>query len=317
MLNADIIKKNINYRHFWQDELNNNLTNTRDDWWQARSPFREDRHPSFSVCILSEKGGLWKDFGTSECGDVFNFLMKKYAWDFLTAINHLQERYNGTAKSIIKENRKRDIEFNALEWKKTYKYFSDNDEFVFLVARKHTEAGKIVRPFCPGADKKLYLGFSEKLKEKASRPIYCLPQIKRTYYPELGHGPLIAEGEKTADAINWLYGCTVCTTSSGGSAAAEKTDWTPIAHIAKRWNLPVILLPDKDAPGEKYIDQVANLILEKNPKTEFQRIQQTLDAPEGNDFADVIRELTANCSKNGRNAVQEPFRAFIRGDIFI
>ncbi|MDC0065544.1 CHC2 zinc finger domain-containing protein [Verrucomicrobia bacterium] len=42
----------------------------------CRSPFRDDRNPSFSI---SKDGGLWHDFGTGEGGDVITFIEKASA----------------------------------------------------------------------------------------------------------------------------------------------------------------------------------------------------------------------------------------------
>lgn len=39
----------------------------------CRSPFRNDRKPSFSI---SEDGKLWKDHGTGAGGDVVSFVMR-------------------------------------------------------------------------------------------------------------------------------------------------------------------------------------------------------------------------------------------------
>lgn len=43
----------------------------KDGWVVVSSPFREDRNPSFAVCLTS---GRWKDFATDESGDVFDFV---------------------------------------------------------------------------------------------------------------------------------------------------------------------------------------------------------------------------------------------------
>lgn len=51
-------------------------------WKSCRSPFREDRHPSFSIF---DEGRRWKDHGTDESGDVFDFVCKANHCDFREA----------------------------------------------------------------------------------------------------------------------------------------------------------------------------------------------------------------------------------------
>ena len=72
-----------------------------------------------------------------------------------------------------------------------------------------------------------------------------------------GYGTFVTEGEKAADAIRELG--LVATTSAGGSSAAAKTDWSPLAGKT------VVVCPDNDEPGEKYGNQVASILVELNP----------------------------------------------------
>jgi len=63
----------------------------------------------------------------------------------------------------------------------------------------------------------------------------------------------VVEGEKAAEALRRL-GLTV-TTSAGGSAAAEKTDWSPLAGRT------VVVWPDLDESGRRYAHDAARLAL--------------------------------------------------------
>lgn len=78
------------------------------------------------------------------------------------------------------------------------------------------------------------------------RPLYRLPQMLAADAAEI---VWIVEGEKAADVGPTLGLC--CVTSSGGSNAAEKTDWKPVQ--GRR----VVIVPDNDEPGEKYAADVA------------------------------------------------------------
>ena len=80
------------------------------------------------------------------------------------------------------------------------------------------------------------------------RPLYRLPQMLAADAAEI---VWIVEGEKAADVGPTLGLC--CVTSSGGSNAAEKTDWKPVQ--GRR----VVIVPDNDEPGEKYAADVARL----------------------------------------------------------
>ena len=52
----------------------------------CRTPWREDRNPSFSVF---DDGKAWKDHSTDESGDIFNFLERATGWDFVTCKQYL------------------------------------------------------------------------------------------------------------------------------------------------------------------------------------------------------------------------------------
>jgi putative DNA primase/helicase len=65
---------------------------------------------------------------------------------------------------------------------------------------------------------------------------------------------VICEGEKAADAAARIFPESVFITSPGGSQAASKADWSPVA--ARR----VLIWPDADEPGEKYAGEVAVIL---------------------------------------------------------
>ncbi|MGQ9915772.1 MAG: DUF3987 domain-containing protein, partial [Thermogutta sp.] len=93
---------------------------------------------------------------------------------------------------------------------------------------------------------------------------------------------VVCEGEKAADAATRCG--LLAVTSAGGAQAAAKTDWSPLS--GRR----VLILPDYDAPGEQYADDVAALAHKAG--AEEIRILRLADyaptLPEGGDIADVL-----------------------------
>ena len=57
----------------------------------CRSPFRDDLNPSFSVF---DAGRKWKDYGTDESGDVFDFVQKATGFDVLGSLLWIQGKQN-------------------------------------------------------------------------------------------------------------------------------------------------------------------------------------------------------------------------------
>lgn len=96
---------------------------------------------------------------------------------------------------------------------------------------------------------------------------------------------LVVEGERTADrAAEQLaeYGYVVVT-SSGGSRAAVKTDWSPLA------GRHVTIWPDADDPGMRYADDVANMA-HRAGAASVRVVRLPAGLPEGWDLADDLPE---------------------------
>jgi hypothetical protein len=113
------------------------------------------------------------------------------------------------------------------------------------------------------------------------RPLFRLPELIAA---DPAVPVVVGEGEKAADAaaVCGLLG----TTSAGGAAAAEKTDWSPTA------GRKVYILPDHDAAGETYAATVARLCVAAGAVEV--RIVRLCDyspgLPEGGDLADVLAD---------------------------
>lgn len=119
-------------------------------------------------------------------------------------------------------------------------------------------------------------------------PLYNL--IELIEHPE--RSVLLCEGEKTVEAAKSLFPSWVCVTSAQGAHAAHKTDWSTLK------GRDLILCPDVDDAGQKYIETVATLCkkekvtslkilsLEKIVKKIFEK--ENLE--QGYDLADAAQE---------------------------
>jgi len=83
----------------------------------------------------------------------------------------------------------------------------------------------------------------------APRPLYGLGLLAA--WPDAP--VLVTEGEKAANAADECFADYVAVTSSGGSKAATRADWSPLK------GRDVVIWPDNDSPGQRYAEDVARL----------------------------------------------------------
>ena len=105
------------------------------------------------------------------------------------------------------------------------------------------------------------------------RPLYRLPELAGAQQV------FVLEGEKAVEALRTLG--FLATTSAGGAQAADKSDWSPLAGCE------VIVSPDNNEAGERYVADVAKCLAAVVPATTL-RIMRLPDLPEGGDVADFI-----------------------------
>ena len=128
----------------------------------------------------------------------------------------------------------------------TYDYQDATGRIVGVVLRwDRSDGQKEIRQLSITAD-----GVAAKAMP-SPRPLFNLPSVMTAEVVYL------VEGEKAVAAVE-SFGL-VATTSSGGSNAADNTDWSTLN--GKR----VIICRDQDSPGEKYRDKVAGLIHQQAP----------------------------------------------------
>jgi len=133
-------------------------------------------------------------------------------------------------------------EFNGKQYVAHWSYRNQSGEIIGYTVRYESVTGE--KEFCPFFKKngdQWETGYSS----KDNRPLYNLDKVSQAGEEE---EVWIVEGEKCADALTELG--FVATTSPGGSNAAIKADWTPLA--GRR----VVIWPDNDQAGKVYAANV-------------------------------------------------------------
>lgn len=131
----------------------------------------------------------------------------------------------------------------------TWEYHNSCGHLVGVVLRWNMPKGqKMIRPVALWPD-----GWHQGGMPRP-RPLYRLPDLLAA-----GHCDpvVVAEGEKAADA---LVACGFnATTSAHGAQSADKTDWRILA------GRPVVLVPDTDGAGRRYMASVGRILLRYGP----------------------------------------------------
>jgi hypothetical protein len=119
-------------------------------------------------------------------------------------------------------------------------------------------------------------------KPKGQVPLYRLPEVNKA------ERVFVCEGEKAADRLRQL-GLTA-TTSAFGAGAAGKTDWSPLS------GKDVIIMPDHDEPGEKYLKEVLKRLTARRPRPSIKILrlaehwQTGGDPPRGADAVEFVEQ---------------------------
>jgi hypothetical protein len=125
------------------------------------------------------------------------------------------------------------------------------------------------------------------------RPLYGLRELLAG--PNAVARVFVVEGEKAADAGRRVGLLTV--TSAGGASAAHQTDWSPLA------GRDIVLLPDNDAPGQKYAQSVLSHLVRLSPLPTV-RLVRLPDLPEGGDLDDFVAQRPAMSPDDVKHAVE-------------
>ena len=241
------------------------------DAWQARCPAHEDRKPSLTV----SEGDDGRALVRCHAGCSFEAVVSAVgliARDLMPERDASTPRRNGkpkpntptfpTANKAVAELERQHGKRSAL-----WTYHDAHGEPVGVVVRWDRPTGKDIRPVFRHADGWRIGAMPE------PRPLYRLPELATA------NRVVLVEGEKAVDAARSIG--FVATTSAGGSQAAAKTDWQPLA------GKEVWILPDNDTPGRKYADSVAAILGTLNPPVSV-RIIDLPDLPDAGDIVDWI-----------------------------
>lgn len=178
-------------------------------------------------------------------------------------------------------------------------YHADGDEAGAAV-RFESDDGKEVIPLRCNPDGWRIGGMS------TPRPLYRLPELAAA------DCVFVVEGEKCCDALRSI-GLTA-TTSTGGSKAAGKSDWSPLHSKS------IVILPDHDDAGEQYTrDVLDNLIkcngesrVDRRPTVKIIRLaEHAPELPEGGDIADVLSDSAWCGLPLGDAAIPEDLAALL------
>jgi hypothetical protein len=257
--------------------------------WSARCPAHEDGTASLSIAEGDDGRVLLKCHAGCDHKKIVSALgMEERDLFDADATRPAATKKSSSKKPAGKAYTSDNEALKAYEWQlgklhttrppgRRWCYGSSDDRHVGSVYRWNNDDGtkREIRPTSLHAD-----GWRlEHMPEP--RPLFNLPALVR------GSGRVyVCEGEKAAESIHGLSGSRerglglLATTSSGGSKAASKTDWSPLA------GREVVILPDADDPGRKYADEVAEILLKLDPPAVVRIVDLAPDANDGSDVAD-------------------------------
>jgi hypothetical protein len=256
--------------------------------WSARCPAHEDRRASLSVAQGDDGRVLLRCHAGCSAEAIVSAVGLKLADLFPAKAGPTPTRNDkatsggrtfATAKDAVAELERRHGNRSSL-----WTYHDAQREPVGVVVRWDGPTGKDIRPAARHAD-----GWRIGTMPNP-RPLHGLPDLAAA------QRVVVCEGEKAADAARAL-GFTA-TTSAGGSQAAGKTDWRPLA------GKEVWIMPDSDAPGRKYTATVAGILAKLTPAP-LVRLVELPDLPEGGDIVDWIETHGDAAEPEGMRAAIE------------
>jgi len=251
--------------------------------WKACCPFHQEKTPSF---VVTPGKGIFKCFGCGAEGDAIAFVQQYKGLDFKDALAEVQQ-FSGIGPGPAPKEKEKN--FKVLPVPKGARppgFFQDEQ------AEKHfpytDQQGNILgygARFKNPKFKNLYILY---VQYEDGRTAWKYTRFSKPYplynLHQLAHSPkaqvMIVEGEKCADALNWvLQGALVVMAWPGGSNGVRYTDWTPL-HGRK-----VVIWPDNDDPGAKAMNEILGQLA---GKADLRCMAIPDDKPKGWDCADAV-----------------------------
>jgi hypothetical protein len=226
---------------------------------------------SLVVELAGPKAGMWIDFATGECGDIFDLWATNLGLDSrrqFPELVHEIGRWLGDVPLIATLLPQRKPPLDDLgPWSAKWDYFDAAGKLIACVYRYDTPEGKEYRPW----DVR-----ERKTRAPDPRPLYNQPGL-------LNAGEVVvAEGEKAADALIGS-GIAATTAMNGAHAPVDKTDWSPLK------GKHVLVWPDKDEAGRQYAERVRDVLL-RSGVASVAILEPPIDKPEKWDAFDAVAE---------------------------
>lgn len=169
----------------------------------------------------------------------------------------------------------------------TYVYSDSTRPQYAAVARYDGPNGKTIRPF-----RRVDGGWS------CGDPPRWTPYHADAVARDTSRTVYVTEGEKCADAATAMG--LLAVTSAHGASAASKTDWSSLA------GRNVVILPDCDAPGERYATDVAGILHTLGCRIKIVRLS---GLPEHGDIVDWRDAMPAEDRANAAATLRRLARA--------
>ena len=252
--------------------------------FKALCPAHDDHNPSLSISEGDDGRVLICCHAGCECKDILvaidlpmKDIMQESNGVYIPTTKADNGKYYKTAKEAIAS-----LSSYLGEYSQYWTYYDDVLEPVAVALRWDKKSGKEFRPVSK-TDK----GWICKAMQ-SPRCLYQLQSVKEsdTVY--------IVEGEKAADALSSIG--LIASTSQGGSKAASKTDWTPLA------GKEVVILPDNDEAGERYSSDVVSQLALITPLPTV-RVVRLPELPEKGDAFEFVAKF-GNDQKACKRAIQ-------------
>ena len=138
----------------------------------------------------------------------------------------------------------------------------------------------------------------------AGKQPYPLFGLNLLRYYDASNVVYIAEGEKAAAALQYLDLLGV--TSPFGADSCAKSDWTSIKRYRQ-----FIILPDHDASGQKYAEEVAKTLLLMNSEASIS-VCQLPGLPEAGDVIDWLRSQEELIEWDGFSPLQPEIDEYLK-----
>lgn len=288
---------------------------------KARSPFREDKNPSFGIYQADGKW-KWKDHGTGDGGDELDFIMKLEGYDKGRAMKFYKELAGV-------EEYTQAIQAKGISWEPYREAFTPD------LVQKFAEQRSFSPAFCQAMVSKNLLGLTQdrcvafpaydahgqnivgshhKVKDGSWR---FSDGAKNTYPFVMGNirtaqQVYLFESQwdamTAADSMEWMADdpdavSSVAFAATRGASNVKLVETIPVNKQAR-----IIVVPQHDAPGQKWVDEVCKVIREKHERAPY-----LVDFPEQfkdlNDWAKAGKNSLAIC-----RAVESPKR-LMRGSL--